>query len=88
MATRDVTVTVTVDSFEWDSLCDAAVCAGMSVPDYLAWNVRKIAQRSRPKGSPVLGRRSGLGEEAGETAAWTETFSQRLQDRAEQFRND
>lgn len=88
MATRDVTVTVTVDSFEWDSLCDAAVCAGMSVPDYLAWNVRKIAQRSRPEQSVSSRRRGGIDDEAGETAAWTETFSQRLHDRAEQFRND
>ncbi|MQY21770.1 hypothetical protein [Nocardia macrotermitis] len=87
MATRDVTVTVTVDSFEWDSLCDAAVCAGMTVPDYVAWNVRQIAQRSRPKGVAVPGKR-GAREEAGETAAWTETFSQRLQNRNEQFRND
>jgi hypothetical protein len=88
MATRDVTVTVTVDSFEWDSLSDAAVCAGMSVPDYIAWNVRKIAQRSRTEQFAGSRRHGGFDDEAGETAAWTETFSQRLHDRAEQFRND
>lgn len=92
MATKDVTVTVTVDDTEWAQLSDAAVCAGMSVPDYLAQSARLVALQpcaSRPLRVPRdLPPRGSSQDDDSETAAWTESFSQRLHHRTDLFRND
>ena len=93
MATREVTVTVTVDDTEWAQLCDAAVCAGMSVPDYLAHSARLVALQSRAAPPLRVPRdlrppRGSSQDNDSETAAWTETFSQRLHHRADLFRDD
>ncbi|WP_433715071.1 hypothetical protein ACQP2U_14235 [Nocardia sp. CA-084685] len=92
MATREVTVTVSVEETEWAELCDAAVCAGMSVPDYLARSARLVALQPRaarplrvPRDGPP---RASSQDDDSETAAWTESFSQRLHHRADQFRDD
>ncbi|WP_433680355.1 hypothetical protein [Nocardia sp. CA-119907] len=92
MATKEVTVTVTVDDTEWAELCDAAMCAGMSVPDYLARIARLVAlqpRASRPLLVPGdVPPRGSSHDDDSETAAWTESFSQRLHHRADLFRND
>ncbi|WP_433521246.1 hypothetical protein ACQPZ2_28320 [Nocardia pseudovaccinii] len=91
MATKEVTVTVTVDDTEWAQLCDAAECAGMSVPDYLARSARLVALQPRMARSRVprdLPRHGASHDDDSETAAWTESFSQRLHHRADLFRND
>ncbi|WP_227981336.1 hypothetical protein [Nocardia spumae] len=90
MANKQVTVTVTVDDIEWAQLCDVAECAGMSVRDYLATSVREVALQSRPPRSlrshPMNRRpRRSAADDDSETAAWTESFSDRLRHRAEAF---
>ncbi|MFE9322229.1 hypothetical protein ACIHDR_33560 [Nocardia sp. NPDC052278] len=92
MATKEVTVTVTMDDTEWAQLCDAAECAGMSVPDYLAHSARLVAlhpRMARPLRVPRdLPQRGASQDDDSETAAWTESFSQRLHHRTDVFRND
>ncbi|MFI6866106.1 hypothetical protein [Nocardia sp. NPDC050406] len=95
MATREITVTVSVDGDEWDILRDAAECAGMSVEAYLRWSVRLVALRSRPgralrpEGLELPRARRGAREvDEPEAVAWAETFTERLSHRTEQFRND
>ncbi|WP_280369658.1 hypothetical protein [Nocardia wallacei] len=94
MSTRDITVTVTVDEADWLELSDAAECAGMGVDAYVAWGVRLLAARTAPgrtlraddhPGLPPVRRRPDVADEP-ESAAWTETFAERLSHRAEAFR--
>ncbi|MFI6772769.1 hypothetical protein [Nocardia sp. NPDC050412] len=91
MATREVTVTVTVDDTEWAELCDAAACAGMNVPDFLAQSARLVALKPSAARSARVSREHpprGSSRDDSETAAWAESFSQRLHHRADLFRND
>lgn len=95
MATRDITVTV--DKSEWRALKYAAECAGMSLEAYVCWGVRLLALQSRPEGgaarhhsavrAPAVRRAPRVVEEL-ESAAWSETFAERLSHRAEGFRDD
>ncbi|MEU6586943.1 hypothetical protein [Nocardia sp. NPDC046763] len=89
MASRDIVVTVGED--DWFTLQDAADCAGMSVEAYVSWGVRLLAMQARPGGSQ---RREGLGGskatrrasevcDESESAAWAETFTERLSHRAD-----
>ncbi|MBF6277436.1 hypothetical protein A5780_29865 [Nocardia sp. 852002-20019_SCH5090214] len=95
MASREITVSVALDDTDWDALCEAADQAGMSVPDYLDWAVRLVTLHARsrrdlrpdPAGPPPRRSRTDSGEDSGSTA-WTDTFAERLHQRAEQFRND
>ncbi|MEU8899886.1 hypothetical protein [Nocardia sp. NPDC048505] len=93
MATRDVTVTVSMDDAQWGNLVDAAECAGMSVEAYLSWGVRMVAAQAGPgknlagaaRGQrPVRRKRAAVTEPA--ESAWTESFSERLSLRAEPYR--
>ncbi|MTE15184.1 hypothetical protein [Nocardia aurantiaca] len=94
MASRDIMVTVGDD--DWHTLNDAAECAGMSVEAYVSWGVRLLAMQTRPggakQGGPVGRSRTGqcaseLTEESA-SAAWTETFAQRLSHRADRHPPD
>ncbi|MEV6280631.1 hypothetical protein [Nocardia sp. NPDC051832] len=93
MATRDLTVTVSMDEDQWHSLADAAECAGMTLEAYLSWGVRLLAEQARPgknlagrpRGQAVRSRRGrAVAEESG--SAWTDTFTERLSHRAEHYR--
>ncbi len=92
MATKEVTVTVTVDDTEWAQLCDAAECAGMSVLEYLAHSARLVALEPRAPRRLRLPRdfrpQGPSQDNDSETVAWTESFSQRLHQRVDSFRND
>ncbi|WP_067686152.1 hypothetical protein [Nocardia jejuensis] len=87
-------IAVTVDEDTWVPLRVAADCAGMSVQDYVSWAVRVLAIQSQPGGGtrrggpirPRVARRRGKAADDAESAAWTETFAERLSHRAEQFR--
>lgn len=81
MAIRDIVVTVGED--DWDTLVDSAEAAGMSIEAYLSWCVRVLAMQSRPGGQarPLLDRSAPvrhIPEDESESAAWTETFCERL----------
>ncbi|WP_459958652.1 hypothetical protein [Nocardia sp. IFM 10818] len=94
MASRDIVVTV--GEADWRTLNDAAECAGMSVEAYVSWGVRVLAMQARPggakqgggAGSPRVGRRKPGTTEESESAAWTETFSERLSHRADRHHTD
>ncbi|MFC9894561.1 hypothetical protein ACFVMC_12795 [Nocardia sp. NPDC127579] len=90
MATRDVTVTVSMDDAQWHTLHDAAECAGMTLEAYLSWGVRLLATQPRP-GKNLTGaaptRITSPRSAAEETeSAWTESFAERLSHRAEPYR--
>ncbi|WP_405497195.1 hypothetical protein [Nocardia sp. NBC_00511] len=94
MASRDITVTVGEE--DWFTLEGAAEHAGMSVEAYVSWGVRILAMQSRPGGakqdrtaaSPKATRRAVETAEESESAAWTETFSERLSQRADRYDHD
>lgn len=91
MATKDVTLTVTMDEDQWRLIEDAAECAGMTVPDYLTWHVRLLAEQARP-GAPRRSitpprRRVAVAEESGHEV-WVESFAERLGHRADPYRED
>lgn len=88
MVSRDIVVTVGED--DWLTLSDAAECAGMNVEAYVSWSVRLLALQARPgeakqrgvaANSP--GQRAGQPSEDSESAAWTESFAQRLSHRTD-----
>ncbi|MFE3227310.1 hypothetical protein [Nocardia sp. NPDC059228] len=89
MSSKDIVVTVGED--DWLTLRDAAECAGMSVEAYVSWGVRVLALQARPGGVKQGGRTGGLRArrratgtaEESESAAWTETFTQRLSHRVD-----
>ncbi|MEV0251481.1 hypothetical protein AB0H76_33145 [Nocardia sp. NPDC050712] len=91
MATREITVTVSMDDDQWHSIAEAAECAGMTLEAYLSWGVRLLSAQSRP-GKNLAGaprthptrKRAKVAEEP--ESAWTETFAERLSHRAEQYR--
>ncbi|MGW4245192.1 hypothetical protein [Nocardia sp. NPDC004722] len=83
MASKDLVVTV--DRDDWRALKDAAECAGMSVEAYVSWGIRVLALQARPGRSvrrdgvvPRVRGRSRQPADESESAAWTETFSERL----------
>lgn len=81
MAIRDIVVTVGED--DWDTLVDSAEAAGMGIEAYLSWCVRVLAMQSRPgvSHSTLLDRSTNarhIPEEESESAAWTESFCERL----------
>ncbi|MEV6101820.1 hypothetical protein [Nocardia sp. NPDC051981] len=96
MASRDIVVTVCED--DWLALNDAAECAGMSVEAYLSWEARLFAfalqarpgtrHDSRAAGPRPGWRASGLIEDESETAAWTQTFAQRVSSRGDRHPPD
>ncbi|MFE3002739.1 hypothetical protein ACFXG4_48245 [Nocardia sp. NPDC059246] len=94
MASRDIVVTVGED--DWLTLKDAADDAGMNVEAYVSWGVRLLAMQARPGGSQ---RRESFGgstptrrtfdtAEESESAAWAETFTERLSHRADRPHRD
>ncbi|MGW4371772.1 hypothetical protein ACWEKT_39765 [Nocardia takedensis] len=94
MATKDVTVTVTMDEHDWRLVEDAADCAGMTVQRYIAWNVRLLAEQSRPGAPQAPGhalsrppRPIPVVEES-DDAVWVEAFAERLGHRADLYRED
>ncbi|MVU77103.1 hypothetical protein GPX89_07560 [Nocardia sp. ET3-3] len=94
MASRDIVVTVGED--DWLTLSDAAECAGMSVEAYVSWGVRILALQARPggakqggrAGSLSAGRHTSRSAEESESAAWTDTFTERLSHRADRKPKD
>ncbi|MGV9413687.1 hypothetical protein ACWDOP_27615 [Nocardia sp. NPDC003693] len=94
MATKDVTVTVTMDEDEWRDLRAAAECAGMPLEAYIRWGVRLLAAPPRPGKNLGRGplerratrRRIADHADESEAAAWTETFAERLSHHSEQYR--
>ncbi|WP_194819758.1 hypothetical protein [Nocardia sp. XZ_19_385] len=93
MAARDITVTVSMDDDQWHSLADAAECAGMTLEAYLCWGVRLMAAQARPgknltggHRTPITAPRKGVQGVEEPDSAWTETFTERLSHRAEQYR--
>lgn len=93
MATRDVTVTVTMDEGDWQLLEEAADCAGMTVQAYIGWNTRLLAQQSRPDAASARHqkirrrhRRAVAVIEEPEEQAWAESFTERLSHRTEPYR--
>lgn len=94
MATRDTTLTITMDDDEWNRLRDAAECAGMSLEAYICWGVRLLAVPTRsgrnlgrePLGQSSTPRRAADNDES-DSAAWAETFAERLAHHAEPFRD-
>ncbi len=87
MASRDIVVTVSQD--DWYTLVHSAEAAGMSVEAYLSWCVQQPAMQARPgtvAPGPRLDRstpRPRTPEEDSESAAWTETFCERLSHRTD-----
>ncbi|RMI31246.1 hypothetical protein [Nocardia stercoris] len=87
MASRDIVVTV--GEQDWLVLDRAAECAGMSVPDYVRWGVRLLALQSQPGaakravGGSVTDRPAADCPEVTESAAWIDSFAQRLSGRAD-----
>jgi hypothetical protein len=87
MASRDVTVTVRIDEQDQRLLADAADCAGMTLQDYLGWNIELLAQQCRPgpaqRGHRALPprRRIPVVVDESEDQAWTSSFTERLDHR-------
>ncbi|MBL1076805.1 hypothetical protein JK358_20625 [Nocardia sp. 2] len=81
---------------DWLALRDAAECAGMGVEAYIAWSVRLLALQARAGGAgrhgvsarPAPVRRRAAIPDDPESAAWTDSFAERLSHRAEQFRDE
>ncbi|MFF0492013.1 hypothetical protein ACWDSJ_10275 [Nocardia sp. NPDC003482] len=93
MGIKEISVAVTED--DWLALSDAADCAGMGVRDYVAWAVRLVALQAKPEvtraSTPYLtkGVRYRVEDrDEPESAAWLDTFAERLSHRAEQFRDE
>ncbi|MGW5439223.1 hypothetical protein [Nocardia asteroides] len=74
----------TVGEDDWYTLVDSAEAAGMGIEAYLSWCVRVLAMQSRPGGQtrPLRDRSAApvrpIPEDESESAAWTETFCERL----------
>lgn len=93
MATRDVTVTVTIDEDDWRLLRDAADCAGMTVQAYIGWNTKLLAQQVGPAEAEVRhqrpasrSRRVPVVVDESEEQAWESSFTERLSHRADLYR--
>ncbi|MFI8974219.1 hypothetical protein ACIGO9_15135 [Nocardia asteroides] len=74
---------MTVGEDDWYRLVDSAEAAGMGIEAYLSWCVRVLAMQSRSGAgaSRPLPDRSTvrhIPEDESESAAWTETFCERL----------
>ncbi|WP_067690306.1 hypothetical protein [Nocardia jejuensis] len=89
MASKDIVVTLGED--DWRTLSEAADAANMGVEAYVSWCARIFASQARPGGSkrtenlPRLPaeRRTPEADDESDSAAWAETFSQRLSHRAD-----
>lgn len=89
MASRDIVVTVGEN--DWLTLNDAAETAGMGMEAYVSWCVRIFALQARPSGGKRVeipghvagGRRASGVDDESESAAWAETFAERLSHRAD-----
>ncbi|WP_054811913.1 hypothetical protein [Nocardia arizonensis] len=96
MASREVTVTVTMSDEEWRLLQDAADCAGMTVQEYIGWNTRVLAQQSRPgppttirhRQHPARPRRIPVVVDEPAEHAWAQSFTERLSLRADLYRDE
>ncbi|MFF2554964.1 hypothetical protein ACFVUS_28445 [Nocardia sp. NPDC058058] len=84
-------IVVTVGEEDWRTLIDAAEAAGMSVEAYASWCIRIIAVQARPGGGKRAGelgqaksaKRASERDDESESAAWAETFSERLSNRTD-----
>ncbi|MEV6071415.1 hypothetical protein AB0L82_33125 [Nocardia sp. NPDC052001] len=84
-------IVVTVGEEDWHTLIDAAEAAGMSVEAYASWCIRIIAVQARPGGGKRAGefsqskavKRASKFDDESESAAWAETFTERLSHRAD-----
>lgn len=82
-------IVVTVGEEDWRTLIDAADAAGMSVEAYASWCIRIFAVQARPGGGKRAGelgrtktaKRAADIDEDSESAAWAETFTERLSHR-------
>ncbi|MGX1808972.1 hypothetical protein ACWIGI_24900 [Nocardia sp. NPDC055321] len=88
---REFTLTLTSGDSDWQAVHDAAECAGMSVEGYIRWLVRILVQAASGSGTThhtplAKGPRAGAALPEPEAAGWDETFSERLVQRAAQFR--
>ncbi|WP_405182082.1 hypothetical protein OG225_13970 [Nocardia sp. NBC_01377] len=94
MANRELGVTVTMDEHDWLLLEQAADCAGMTVPAYISWNARLLAQQARPGAGaarrrlPARARRARTVADETEEQAWAQSFSERLTRRADLYRGE
>lgn len=95
MATRDVTVTVTMEEHEWRLLEEAADGAGMTVAAYIDWNTRLLAQQARPVATTARlrqrlprSRRAPAVLDEPEEQAWSSSFTERLSHRTDLYRED
>ncbi|WP_216917155.1 hypothetical protein [Nocardia noduli] len=95
IATRDVTVTVTIDEQEWRLLEEAADGAGMTVAAYIDWNTRLLAQQARPVATTARlrqrlsrSRRAPALFDEPEEQAWSSSFTQWLSHRTDLCRED
>ncbi|WP_278265285.1 hypothetical protein [Nocardia sp. AG03] len=82
---------MTLDDQDWQTLTEAANCAGMTLPEYLTWNTKLLARQSRPgpdrgQGRPMPSRRRPPLTDVSEEQAWAETFTERLSHRADPYR--
>ncbi|MFB8003336.1 hypothetical protein [Nocardia sp. NPDC056000] len=89
MVSKHMVVTLSQD--EWVVLGEAADAAGMDIEAYVSWCARIFVTRARPGGgkradelprSSARRNRPGPDDES-ESAAWAETFSERLSHRAD-----
>lgn len=85
---------VTLTEAEWALLSDVADRAGMSVEDYVCWNTRALARQSRP-GSPFPRDRRLSGGfsrcaptvvDESEDSPWADSFTERLAQRVDLYR--
>lgn len=88
---REFTLTLSSGDSDWQAVHDAAECAGMSVEGYVRWLVRILVQAASGSGTPRhtprdTSSRAGAETPEPESTGWEETFSERLVQRAEQFR--
>ncbi|WP_216911338.1 hypothetical protein [Nocardia noduli] len=94
MANRELAVTVTMDEHDWLLLEQAADCAGMTVPAYISWNARLLAQQARPGAGaarrrlPARARRARRVADETEEQAWAQSFSERLTRRTDLYRDE